>query len=138
MADDETEPERKYYTLKPKAFERINRPVHEEPKASIDVQAMLQQNLAADQNASHGAAALPPIPVTTRHSDPVPPVLPVSRHGLRRKKDYLTALLCAAAVFAIPAFLLRESELALIAIASAFLLFAVVTFWIFWGIMDRY
>lgn len=131
---DENDEERKYYMLKPKSFDRVNRPVHEEPQGAIDVTAMLQQNLAAD-----ASGALPqPIQPATPRSDPVPPALPVARHGSRRQKDYWTTLACAGGVLAVPAFLFRQSDLVLIGVASAFVLFAVLMAWIFWGIMDRY
>jgi|GEM_PF-5630908 len=131
---DENDEERKYYTLKPKSFERVNRPVHEEPQGPIDVGAMLQQNLAADTS----AAPLQRIQPVISPSNPSPPALPVARHGSRRRNDYCTTLACAACVLAVPAWLLRDSDLALIGIASAFVLFSLLMAWIFWGIMDRY
>jgi hypothetical protein len=137
MADDEIEPERKFYTLRPKSFERVNRPTHEELEGTIDVHAMLQQNLAADPHRPPIERSKPS-PSTIARGDAVPPVLPVARTGSRRPKDFFTALVCGAAVLAISAFLLRESEFALIAIGSAFVLFALLMVWIFWGIMDRY
>ncbi len=159
---DEKEDERKFYTLKPKLFERVNRPVHEEPQGAIDVQAMLQQNLAADADRGSPAKSSLSSPADAKNSliaadtqklstemtaaaqsmaprtDPMPPVLPVAPVGSRRKKDFWTTIACAAGVLAVPAFFFRQSDLVLIGVASAFVLFTVVVAWIFWGIMDRY
>ena len=140
---EENEEERKYYTLKPKSFERVNRPVHEEPQGAIDVHAMLQQNLAADKERSSAAPRIPPpsaqpVPSATTSGDPKPPVLPVVKQKARRRNDYFNTLACAAVVFAVPAYFCRDSDLVLIAIGLAYGVFALVMAWIFFGIMDRY
>ena len=116
---DEPDPERVYYKLKPKQFERVNKPVHEEPAGPIEVKAILQQNIEADQS-------------------PLPPELKPVPATSRRAKDFSIGLVAAGIICGVPAYLLREDRLAFILAVSGFVFFAVLLFWIFWVLLDRY
>ncbi len=117
---DENESERKRYTLKPKEFERVNKPVHEEKDGPIEVSAILQQNIEAVEPQRQ------------------PPILPTVVAVSRKAKDFWLTLFLAALAFGVPAFLLRDAHLVLVCLISGFVVFAAVISWIFWVIMDRF